>query len=125
MSPQDLVREAEAARSAAMLAGDVQGLEGLLSDRLTFVHATGAVDDKPALLKKMAAGGIVYHAIAWSEPQVDLHAGVAAMHGVMTLEVTVGGVAKTLHNRAVLLWEEVEGRWRLFYFQSTPIAQGR
>ena len=125
MSPHDLVREAEAARSAAMLAGDVARLDGLLSDRLTFVHATGAVDDKPALLRKMAAGGIVYHAIAWTEPQVDVRGGLAAMHGVMTLEVTVGGVAKTLHNRAILLWEEADGRWRLFYFQSTPIAQGR
>lgn len=125
MSPQDLVRQAEAERSAAMLAGDVARLEALLSERLTFVHATGVPDDKPTLLKKMAAGGIVYHAIKWTEPQVDVRGGVAAMHGTMTLEVTVSGVGKTLHNRAILLWEEAGGAWRLFYFQSTPIAQPR
>jgi ketosteroid isomerase-like protein len=50
---------------------------------------------------------------------------VAAMSGVMTLQVTVAGVDKTLHNRAVLLWErEAQEDWKLFHFQSTPI-QGR
>jgi len=125
MNPQDCVRDAEARRCAAMLAGDVARLEALLSDGLTFVHATGVADDKPTLLKKMAAGGIVYHAIQWTEPQIDVRGPLAAMHGTMTLEVTVAGVAKTLHNRAILLWEEAGGAWRLAYFQSTPIAQGR
>jgi ketosteroid isomerase-like protein len=125
VSPQEAVRAAEAQRCAAMLAADVPVLGALLSDRLTFVHATGAVDDKAALLAKMVAGGIRYHSIDWSEPQIELRAGLAAMHGVMTLQVTVAGVEKALHNRALLLWEEVAGRWRLLYFQSTPIAPPR
>jgi hypothetical protein len=122
VTPLDAVQAAEAQRCAAMLAGDVAGLEALLSDRLTFVHATGAVDDKASLLAKMAAGGILYHAIEWSEPRVELRDGLAAMHGTMSLQVTVAGVEKALHNRALLLWEEVADRWGLVYFQSTPIV---
>jgi ketosteroid isomerase-like protein len=123
MRPADQVKAAEAARCAAMLAGDVAGLDGLLAEGLTFVHSNGGVDGKSALLKKMAAGAIAYQAIDWSEPQVDVRGAVAALHGIMALQVTVAGVAKTLRNRAILLWEYDSAAWRLFYFQSTPIPQ--
>lgn len=124
MSAEQQIRAAEQRRCAAMLASDVGALDALLSEGLTFIHANGGQDDKPTVLRKMRAGGIVYHAIDWAEPKVDVRGSVAAMSGVMTLAVTVGGVDKTLHNRAVLLWEQDGTDWRLFYFQSTPIQQG-
>lgn len=125
MSADHDVRTAERRRVSAMLSGDVAAMRPLLSEALTFVHATGAIDDKANLLAKMGAGAIVYHSIAWTDQKVDVRGAVAAMSGEMTLEVTVAGVDKTLHNRAILLWERhAEGDWRLFHFQSTPI-QGR
>jgi ketosteroid isomerase-like protein len=125
MTAEDQVRAAEERRGAAMLAGDAPAMDPLLAEGLTFVHANGGVDDKPTLLAKMQGGAIVYHSIAWSEPTIDVRDAVAAMRGVMTLQVTVAGVDKTLHNRAILLWErDAAGAWRLFHFQSTPI-QGR
>ena len=54
---------AELARCAAMLAGDATALDALLAEDLRFAHATGAVDDKPAFLAKMAAGRIVHTGI--------------------------------------------------------------
>ena len=125
MSADHDIRTAEKRRVSAMLSGDVAAMRPLLSEDLTFVHATGAIDDKANLLAKMGGGAIVYHSIAWSEQKVDAHGGIAAMTGDMTLQVTVSGVDKTLHNRAILLWERhAEGDWRLVHFQSTPI-QGR
>jgi len=125
MSADHDIRTAERRRVSAMLSGDVGGMRPLLSEELTFVHATGAVDDKANLLAKTGAGAIVYRAIAWDEQKVDVRGGLAAMTGVMVLKVTVGGVDKTLNNRAILLWERHgEGDWRLLHFQSTPI-QGR
>jgi hypothetical protein len=121
MTTQVQLRQAEDARCAALLAGDIAALDKLLSEKLTFTHASGSVDDKRALLEKMAAGGIVYHAIKWSAPQFDVRGELAAMQGVMTLEVTVNGIAKTLKNSAILLWEQADGGWKLLYFQSTPI----
>jgi ketosteroid isomerase-like protein len=108
-----------------MLAGDAVAMAPLLSEGLTFIHTNGGLDDKSTLLAKMKGGAIVYHAIAWSEPKVELRDAFAAMSGVMTLDVTVAGVDKTLRNRAILLWErDAAGDWRLLHFQSTPI-QGR
>lgn len=125
MTTDHEVRTAEKRRVSAMLAGDAAAMEPLLVDGLTFVHANGGLDDKPTLLAKMQGGAIVYHSIAWADQKVDVRGAVVAMSGVMTLQVTVAGVDKTLHNRAILLWERAgAGDWKLFHFQSTPI-QGR
>ncbi len=123
MSAEDGVRNAEANRCTAMLAGDVAALDALLSENLTFVHATGAVDGKAVFLQKVAAAAILYHSIDWTEPQIDVLGGIVAMHGIMMLEVTVAGVVKILHNRVIMLWEAEGGAWRLRYFQSTPSIQ--
>jgi hypothetical protein len=117
------VLAAERRRCAAMLANDREALAALLDQRLLFAHATGAVDDKPAYLAKMAAGRIAYLAIAWSEERViELAPGAALLTGRMTSDVEVEGKAKRLDNRAITVWAASEGTWRLVAFQSTPLA---
>lgn len=114
---------AELQRCNALLAGDIDALAPLLDPRLHFSHATGAVDDKDALLAKMAAGRIRYIGIAWSEEQVtELAPGAAMLTGRMTTDVIVEGNAKRLLNRVITVWSRAEGDWRLVAFQSTPLA---
>ncbi len=89
------IRTAEQARCDAMLAGDNAALDALLDPRLRFHHATGAVDDKPAYLAKMAAGRILYAGIGWSEELVTALGPEAAMlTGRMTTDVRVEGVPR-------------------------------
>lgn len=115
--------EAEQRRCAAMIANDPAALAAMLDEELRFHHATGAVDDKQALLAKMAAGRIRYAGIAWSEEKITALASDAAMlTGRMTTDVQVEGVDKRLNNRVMTIWRRSDGAWRLLAFQSTPIA---
>lgn len=123
MTTDHEVRTAEKRRVSAMLGGDAATMEPLLAEGLTFVHANGGVDDKPTLLGKMKGGAIAYRSIAWADQKVDVRGAVAVMSGVMTLQVTVAGVDKTLHNQVILLWERDGQDWKLLHFQSTPIAR--
>ena len=117
------LRSAEQQRCAAMIAGDVTALGDLLDARLQFHHATGAVDDKPAYLAKMAAGRIQYVTIDWSEERVTMLGPDAAMlTGRMATAVRVEGDAKRLDNRVLTVWSRSGGVWRMLAFQSTPIA---
>lgn len=114
---------AERRRCDAMIAGDPAALEEVLAPGLQFHHATGAVDDRPAFLAKMAAGRIVYAAIAWSEERVSaLGPDSALLTGRMTTDVRVEGVEKRLNNRVMTVWTRLEGAWQMLAFQSTPIA---
>jgi hypothetical protein len=117
------VLAAEKLRCDAMLAGDIAALEPLLDPRLQFHHATGAVDDKPAYLAKMAAGRITYVAIEWSEERViALSEDSAVLVGRMATDVRVEGSHKRLNNRVTTVWSSEAGVWRLVVFQSTPLA---
>ncbi len=114
---------AEARRCAAMIAGDPEALTAALSPALQFHHATGAVDDRTALLAKMAAGRIVYVGITLAEERVSaLGPDSALFTGRMTTDVRVEGVDKRLNNRVMTVWTREDGDWRLLAFQSTPIA---
>jgi hypothetical protein len=119
----EAVLAAERRRCSAMLANDSAALEALLDPRLHFSHATGAVDDKAALLAKMAAGRIHYIAIEWGEEKVTALAPEAALlTGRMTNDVRVEGVDKRLNNRVITVWSRKGEDWRLVAFQSTPLA---
>ena len=123
---QDLaavIRTAEQARCAAMLANDGVALETLLDDRLQFHHASGAVDDKAAYIGKIAGGRIRYKGIAWDEERVvALAPDVAMLTGKMVTEVSVEGVDKRLVNRVITVWSKSNGAWRMVAFQSTTMA---
>ena len=116
------VLDAEKRRCAAMLANDTAALDALLDPRLSFSHATGQVDDKPAYMAKMAAGRIDYVSIDWSEDRViPLAADAALLTGRMTSNVTVEGTPKRLDNRVLAAWSLSDGTWRIVAFQSTPL----
>ena len=117
------IRAAEQRRCAAMLANNAAALDALLDPSLHFAHATGVVDDKPALMAKMAAGRIVYTRITWSEDVVTALADDAALlTGRMKTEVEVEGTAKVLNNRVISIWRRTGSDWQLLAFQSTPLA---
>ena len=117
------VLAAEKRRCEAMLANDHAVLDAVLDPRLHFSHATGAVDDKPAFLAKMAAGRIHYVAIAWCEEKViPLASDAALLTGRMTTDVRVEGIDKRLNNRVITAWGKTGDDWRLVAFQSTPLA---
>ncbi|MBV1686158.1 nuclear transport factor 2 family protein [Novosphingobium sp. G106] len=122
-SIESAVLAAEKRRCDAMLANDNAALEALLDPRLHFSHATGAIDDKAALLAKMAAGRIHYVAITWSEEKVTpLGPDAALLTGRMTTDVRVEGVDKRLNNRVITVWSKAGDDWRLVAVQSTPLA---
>ncbi|MCP3730579.1 nuclear transport factor 2 family protein [Sphingomonas sp. MG17] len=51
----DLIERLEAERWAANLAGDVEKLDSLLSDRLEYIHPTSKVDTKQSFLANLRA----------------------------------------------------------------------
>ena len=123
--PEDItaaIELVERRRSAAMLAGDTAALDVLLDPRLSFSHATGQVDGKPAYMAKMAAGRIDYLSIDWSEQRVvPLGEANALLTGRMTSLVRVDGVEKRLDNRVMAVWSLDDDGWQMLAFQSTPL----
>jgi ketosteroid isomerase-like protein len=115
------IRQAEDRRFAAMLAGDVDALSQLLSDRLVYTHSTGSRDTKQSLLSKMADGSLTYLSIDHPVEQVIVLGDAVLVIGEMRAEVVLEGVARRLNNSALAVWAYEQGQWRLAAYQPTPL----
>ncbi|MFV8817968.1 nuclear transport factor 2 family protein [Haliea sp. E17] len=114
-----LAREQQ--RCDALLAGDLEALAGLLSERLVFAHANAVYDDKESLLGKMGSGNIVYKTLQIREPRVVDLGDSALLVSRLSAEVTVGGQEKFIDNRTLSVWTRESGEWRLVAYQPTAI----
>lgn len=119
VNEQVLAREAQ--RCRALLAADVDALDGLLSERLVFAHATAKYEDKASLLQKMGAGTIVYKTLDVTEQRVIDLGDSALLLSRLTADVLVGGQARSIDNMTLSVWTREDGQWRLVAYQPTAI----
>ena len=57
------ILDLEDRRLAAMVAADVETLDGILADDLSYVHTTAAIDTKESLTSGLASGRLDYESI--------------------------------------------------------------
>lgn len=121
LSEDILAREKQ--RCNALLAGDVEVLDQLLSERLVFAHANATYEDKASLLSRMGSGNIVYNTLQVTEPEVVDLGDTALLVSRLTADVTVGGTPRAIDNRTLSVWVREAGEWRLVAYQPTAIPK--
>jgi len=82
----------EARHCEAMVAADSGALDRLLSDALTWSHASARQVDKAIFLAELRGGHTRYLEIRRSEERVHLHGDVAVVIGVADMRASVDGV---------------------------------
>ncbi len=120
-SAADLIRALEDERYAAMIAGDVEALGRLLSDRLLYRHSAGGRDSKASYLERVRNGTFVYESIEHPEEKIIVADGAVVVLGQMIARVHRAGELHELRNQSCAVWAREDGHWRLVAFQPTPI----
>ena len=108
-------------RYAAMVDGDLDALDELLSDDVRYAHSNASVDSKASYLELLRTGALVYHQLEHTTEAVVSRPGVVIVGGTMSGSIHMNGVAKTLNSRIAAVWVAEGERWRLLAFQPTPI----
>jgi len=108
-------------RYQAMIAGDIERLSRLLSDRLTYTHSTALTESKAEYLASVAKGVFRYRDIKVSERVIRDAGGAALVTGRIAIDVLIDGQPKLLQSRFLNVWIEEAGGWRMIAWQSTPI----
>jgi ketosteroid isomerase-like protein len=117
------VLAAEDRRYQALVAGDLDALEEVFADELSYTHSSGAVDTKASYLEKLRTGYYVYQRIDHPVDRVSVVGDCAIVVGRMIADLEVQGSPKHLDNLALAVWTRARGPWQLLAFAPTPIPR--
>lgn len=119
MDPEREVLDHEASRCDAMVAADLGALDRLLSDGLSWTHASAHLDDKAGFLAKVGNGSLRYLEITRSDERVRLHDAAAVVTGVADIRAAINGQERQLRNRYTNVWARSGSGWQMIAWQST------
>ena len=116
--------EAEEARRQAMVDNNVQKLDTLMADSMTYVHSSGITDNKQAYLLLLSSGTVTYETVAFDNLTIQLIGQVGLITGTMKAGLMRGGNRKEIATAYMAVWESVGGQWLLHAVQATslPVA---
>ena len=116
----DDVLAAEDERYLAMAEGDLETLDRLLADEVSYAHSSGVRDTKEQYFAKLRSGYYDYHRIDHPVERVEVVGDTAIVVGRMTADLEVEGVRKTIDNLALAVWTRATGEWQLLAYAPTP-----
>ena len=117
----DEIRTLEDRRYAAMASNDLATLGELFADDLIYTHSSAAVDTKSSYLDALSSGRTRYREVTRHEETIRVYGDVALVSGHVGIEVTVGGMDRSIEARFLAAWARTSGVWRFVAWQSCPI----
>ena len=119
-----VIDDLEAKRYAAMIDGDVQALNSLLSSDMIYVHSTNVIETKDEAVKMIGEGRANYKSIERSNAVTRLSGdGTAVVSANVKIEVEVDGTPISLDLIQLAVWARAGDGWRLASVQSTPVRK--
>jgi ketosteroid isomerase-like protein len=120
MTESDIER-LEDERRAAMLANDIEALNRLLADDVTWVHASSSADDKGAFVGGFASGRLQCLSLEFDERHIRIFGDTALVSGLLTMDAMVAGHRRKSTSRFVGVWIDGGEGPKLRHWQTTRL----
>jgi len=118
---EDEIRQCEIRRFQAMVRGDVAALDAVLSEDLSYTHATGVHETKAEFLAKLKAGQLKYESITPEDLQVRVYGTMGVVTGVSRVKVQSRGEALSFQLRFTDVYVKKDNRWQMVAWQATRL----
>jgi ketosteroid isomerase-like protein len=117
------VEQLEADRWAANLAGDVERLEALLSDRLEYIHPTSKVDTKQSFLDNLREHNpyLIYEVLEQNILPLGDTAVVTKAFRSTARRRAPENITVVVEVRSTAVWTKEGADWRLIRYHTTFI----
>ncbi len=121
------VLKAEERRRQALLAGDLNALDDLLSPALVYIHSSGGQDSKTSYLEHMRSGSLQYQSMSFQDLKAHPASYCCIVTGRMLADVTRQGKPLSIRSQFMTVWAPAPGTadqpvWQLQAYQGTPWA---
>ena len=113
------ILDLEDRRLAAMVAADIDTLDGIIADDLTYVHTSAALDTKESLTTGLASGRLNYESITPADRSVRSYDNAAIVRG--QAHVHVNGNHFTLEFTVVYV--RPSGDWQMTSWHATRLPE--
>jgi ketosteroid isomerase-like protein len=119
VSDIDRLRRADDLRRQAMLEADLDSLNRLLADDLTWTHSSGVTESKAEFLSAIKVGTVVYSQLDIEQDQIRRAGDVFVHNGILRGSASREGKAKDLNAKFLSVWKEADGKFEMMAWQST------
>jgi ketosteroid isomerase-like protein len=118
---EDAVLNAQDRRFALTAGGDLDELQGMLTDDMTYTHSSAAVDTKQTFLDSLRSGRVRYVSIEPEERSVRVYGDAAVIQGVAHVLVKVPDRDIDVRLRFTELYVKQDGQWKMALWHSTKV----
>ena len=116
---QAALRELEAARFDAVVAGDFDTFASYCHPDLLYTHSNAVVDTLDSYMAKCRDGYYDYHHIDHPIDKITVLGDAALVFGEMRADLTAAGTRKQLDNVSLAVWVRDHDTWKLLAYQPT------
>ncbi|QUT06831.1 nuclear transport factor 2 family protein [Sphingobium phenoxybenzoativorans] len=108
----------EARRAQAVLDGDLEVLDDMLSNHLLYCHSTGIIDSKQIFIDKIVKKLSIFHDFkAEADAAIEPVPGTRITAGNLLVDVEINQVVHNVRGRFLSVWCLEDNSWKLQAFQ--------
>lgn len=102
----------------AMIDPEKATLEGLVSDKLSYGHSGGALDDKALFMDKLLSGKSDFVELSFDDQTITVSGNAAVVRHSLNAKTNDGGKPGEVHIKVLLVWQKQKGKWVLLARQA-------
>ncbi|MGH2552774.1 MAG: nuclear transport factor 2 family protein [Chitinophagaceae bacterium] len=106
----------------AMIDGNKMELENLVSDKLSYGHSGGHVDDKKEFVEKITSGRSDFVSIELTEQSIISSGKTAIVRHILSAKTNDEGKPGEVRLRVLLVWQKMSGHWKLLARQAVKMT---
>lgn len=102
----------------AMINADIPTLKKVTSDKLSYGHSGGLVENQTEFIDKFASNKSDFVTIDITEQNIIVSDNVATVRHILKASTNDNGTAGNVHLRILLIWQKQKGQWVLLARQA-------
>ena len=120
---EQVILDLESRRLKAVMDADIDVLNEILSDDLTYTHTTAALDTKQSFTDALKSGALNYERMVSDDGKVKVYGDTAIVNGTADVGVTSRGQQLKFGLRYTVVYVKQDGQWRMVVWQATRLPE--